>query len=141
LKEPLCAYSANNHRWLALSSRGQLTRFDHNIDGICNILSSQLSHILDMKFSLYTKWQMHRYSTCPQKHSTLYSTCPQKQSTRYITCPQKQSTRYSTCPQKQSTLYSTCPQKQSTRYSTCPQKQSTQLQDKGRFTLILRYEL
>ena len=29
LKEPPCAYSANNHRWLALSSREQLTRFYH----------------------------------------------------------------------------------------------------------------
>jgi hypothetical protein len=29
LKEPPCAYSANNHRWLALSFREQLTRFYH----------------------------------------------------------------------------------------------------------------
>jgi hypothetical protein len=30
MKEPSCAYSANNHRWLALSFREQLTRFYHN---------------------------------------------------------------------------------------------------------------
>jgi hypothetical protein len=29
LKEPPCAYSANNHRWLALSFREQLTRLYH----------------------------------------------------------------------------------------------------------------
>jgi hypothetical protein len=29
LEEPPCAYSANNHRWLALSFREQLTRFYH----------------------------------------------------------------------------------------------------------------
>jgi hypothetical protein len=29
LKEPPCAYSPNNHRWLALSFREQLTRFYH----------------------------------------------------------------------------------------------------------------
>jgi hypothetical protein len=29
LKEPPCAYSAHNHRWLALSFREQLTRFYH----------------------------------------------------------------------------------------------------------------
>jgi hypothetical protein len=29
LKEPACAYSANNHRWLALSFREQRTRFYH----------------------------------------------------------------------------------------------------------------
>jgi hypothetical protein len=29
LKEPPCAYSENNHRWLALSFREQLTRFYH----------------------------------------------------------------------------------------------------------------
>jgi hypothetical protein len=29
LKEPPCLYSANNHRWLALSFREQLTRFYH----------------------------------------------------------------------------------------------------------------
>ena len=29
MKEPPCAYSANNHRWLALPFREQLTRFYH----------------------------------------------------------------------------------------------------------------